>query len=133
MLNTFACFFVMRSPVNLTQGIGRVTRAYPGKTYANVLMPPTKVVYSAHSEDRKKKRKKDGPNNPSEEPKNLGKLDRKDIYYTLSEFTEEYLHANKIYSADHLKLIRQQHLKKKEIEDVKRKLFSQLERRLWAL
>lgn len=131
MLNTFACFYVMRSPVNLTQGIGRVTRAYPGKTYANVLMPPTKVVYSAKDGAKRIQRKKDGGGLSSDEAKNLWKLDRKDVYYTLSEFTEEYLHANKIYSADHLKLIRQQHLKKKEIEDMRRKLFSQLERRLW--
>lgn len=118
-------FYATHSPVKLNQSIGRITRAYPGKKYANVIIPMTKIIYAPKEERIMGVGK--SKVNPSQ---TVGRLDWKDVYYTLSDFSEEFLEKHGIYTKEYLKFLRLQHQKRQEIEEMKKKLFSQLEIRL---
>lgn len=124
-LNTLCYFYATHSPVKLNQSIWRVTRMYPDKKYANILVPKTKIIYAPQEE-----RKIGGGKSKVNPSQTVGRLDWKDVYYTLADFTEAYLLKHGICSKDYDKFLKLQNQKREEIEQMKKSLFSQLDIRL---
>lgn len=128
ILNTLWYFYAIHSPVKLNQSIGRVTRALKGKKYANIIIPLTKIVYAPKA----KNKIWTGGKIPSIS-NTVGRLDWKDVYYTLGDFSEEYLQKHGIYTKEYLKFLKKQYIKRQEIEGMKTKLLETLEIRLETL
>ena len=91
ILNLWVIHYSLHSPVKLNQFIGRICRAHESKPFAKLICPPTKIIY-----EPKEKLE------ISEDPKSITthvsdtvwKLRREDAYYTLGDFSIEYLVAN---------------------------------------